>query len=146
MLSKNMKKRSVCIIRSNPVRPDSRVEKEAYTLKKAGYDVTILAWDRDNNHPERKDVIKVGEEEISIYRLGYKASFGDGFKNIKQYLQFQFSMRRWLKKKNFDILHACDFDTAFFSIGIAHRKGEKYDILVYHRLTVFIRRGNSQDR
>lgn len=42
-------KTRVCILRSNPVRPDSRVEKEAWSLAKAGYDVHILAWDRDTN-------------------------------------------------------------------------------------------------
>ena len=39
-----VKCKKVCIIRSNPVRPDSRVEKEAWTLKKNGYDVHILVF------------------------------------------------------------------------------------------------------
>ena len=32
----------ILFIRSNPVNPDSRVEKEVYTLLKAGYNVEIL--------------------------------------------------------------------------------------------------------
>ena len=76
-------KKSVCIIRSNPVRPDSRVEKEAWALKKAGYDVHILAWDRDTDIRETESSISVAETEIPITRLGYKATFGEGFKNIK---------------------------------------------------------------
>ena len=91
----------VCILRSNPVRPDSRVEKEAWSLKKAGYDVHILAWDRDTETKETNDVIKVGDLEIPITRLGFKASYGEGFKNLKAYLSFQFHMRKWLKKKQF---------------------------------------------
>ena len=36
----------VVMLRSNPVNPDSRVEKEVLALSKAGFDVQILAWDR----------------------------------------------------------------------------------------------------
>ena len=35
-------------------------------------------------------------------------------------------MRRYLRKHAFDVIHACDFDTAFFSIGAAKRKREKF--------------------
>lgn len=119
-------KKSVCIIRSNPVKPDSRVEREAWTLQNAGYNVHILAWDRDTNVRETDDFISVAGTHIPITRLGYKATFGEGFKNIKAYLGFQFHMRRWLRKNKFDIVHSCDFDTAFFSIGVVKRKKEKF--------------------
>ena len=120
-----MKKR-VCIIRSNPVLPDSRVEKEAWTLTKAGYDVHVLAWDRDDNYTEKNTFITVADEQIPITRLGYKATYGDGFKNIRPNLRFQFHMRKWLKKhkKEYDIIHACDLDTALFSKSAA--KGKKF--------------------
>lgn len=122
--TKTLKK--VCIIRSNPVRPDSRVEKEAWSLMDAGYDVHILAWDRDADTGEREDVITVAGKHIPITRIGYAATFGEGFKNIKSYLKFQFHMRKWLKENDFDIVHACDFDTAFFSFGIVRKKNEKF--------------------
>ena len=117
---------SVCIIRSNPVRPDSRVEKEAWSLVKAGYDVHILAWDRDTDVKESNGYIQIADVKIPITRLGYKASYGDGMKNLKAYLSFQFSMRKWLKKHDFNIVHACDFDTAFFSYEMVRRKKEKF--------------------
>ena len=118
--------KKVCIIRSNPVNPDSRVEKEAWSLKKAGYDVHILAWDRSSDQKEINDFITVAEEKISITRLGHKATYGEGMKNLKSYLAFQFHVRRWLKKNSFDVVHACDFDTAFFSQGVVRRKKEKF--------------------
>lgn len=121
----NMRKR-ICIIRSNPIKPDSRVEKEAWTLTKLGYDIHILAWDRDSNHKEEKGNVVVNGVSIPITRLGYKATFGEGFKNIIPFLQFQCHMRQWLRKNNFDVVHACDFDTAFSSIGIARKKHEKF--------------------
>lgn len=115
-------KKEICMIRSNPVRPDSRVEKEALALTRAGYHVHILAWDRDESHKPIEGKIKVAGIKIPITWLGYKASFGEGFKNIVPYLKFQFNMCKWLVKnrERFSIVHACDFDTAFFSSKIAH--------------------------
>lgn len=115
-----MNKRIV-ILRSNPVDPDSRVEKEAFALSKLGYSVTILCWDRSSNHSARVD--KLHDSTIDIIRLGYKASYGEGFKNIIPYLRFQLAMRRWLKKYRncYDLVHACDFDTANFTISVAKK-------------------------
>lgn len=116
----------VCILRSNPVKPDSRVEKEAWTLAKAGYDVHILAWDRDPDILECQDFVEVASIKIPITRLGHKATYGEGMKNLWAYLAFQFHMRKWLKEHDFDIVHACDFHTAFFSIGVEKRKSSKF--------------------
>ncbi|MBE6607649.1 MAG: glycosyltransferase family 4 protein [Ruminococcaceae bacterium] len=117
---------SVCILRSNPVRPDSRVEKEAWALAKAGYSVHILAWDRDTNELECQDYVSVADIKIPITRLGHKATYGEGIKNLGSYLKFQFHMRKWLKTNKFDIIHACDFDTALFSRGVAKRTKAKF--------------------
>lgn len=122
----------ICIIRSNPVRPDSRVEKEAWTLSKAGYDVHILAWDRDSDHSEQNGTIVVADREISITWLGYKAEYGAGRKSLKPFMKFQMHIRKWLKKhiNEYDAVHACDFDTAYFSMNIVkrHHKAFVYDI------------------
>lgn len=117
-----VKCKKVCIIRSNPVRPDSRVEKEAWTLKKNGYDVHILAWDRSTNIRETNDFVNVADCKIPITRLGYTATFGEGFKNVIPYLKFQLHMHKWLKKNRFDIVHSCDFDTAFFLVALLNVK------------------------
>ena len=120
----------VCIIRSNPVRPDSRVEKEALALVNAGYRVHILAWDRDSNHAEKKEKIVVGNREIPITRLGYKAAYAEGMRSIIPYLKFQFHMRKWLRQHSseYDIIHACDFHTAFFSLKYGKKKKFVFDI------------------
>lgn len=119
-----MKKKSVCIIRSNPVNPDSRVEKEAWTLLDLGYDVHVLAWDRSKNSSIENTVLRIMGKQIPIVRLCYKASFGEGMKNIVPYLKFQFAMRRWLQRNHYDVIHACDFDTAFFSQGVVKKKSK----------------------
>ena len=118
----------ICILRSNPVKPDSRVEKEALALHNAGYNVHILAWDRDTDHLPVTESITVAGKDIPITRLGFKASFGEGFKNIIPFLKFQFGIRKFLRKEHFDIVHACDFDTAFSSLGISKRKKYKFII------------------
>lgn len=114
----------VCILRSNPVKPDSRVEKEALALACAGYSVEIVCWDRDSNHKAVEDFLELGEMRVPIIRIGCKASFGEGLKNIIPYLKFQFFLRAWIRrhKDNIDILHACDFDTAFFTYKLARHK------------------------
>lgn len=123
-----MVRKNVCIIRSNPVNPDSRVEKEAKSLQKKGYNVQILAWDREANYRSRRESVRENNFEIPITRIGCKASYGEGMKNIFPYMKFQMTMRSWLKKnsENIDIIHACDFDTAFFSIGVAKIKKKKF--------------------
>lgn len=127
MESNKLVKKRIIITRSNPVCPDSRVEKEALTLMDEGYDVTILCWDRDSNHKIEKSFLNLSNKKIPILRIGYKATFGEGIKNLFQYLKFQFSMRHWIKKNHydFDILHACDFDTAFFTYRLAKRMKKK---------------------
>lgn len=120
------------MIRSNPVRPDSRVEKEAWSLIRAGYQVHILAWDRDGNHKEQDGQIQAAGCSIPITWLGYQANFGEGMKSIVPFLKFQMHMCRWLRRhmEEFDAVHACDFDTAFFSYHVVKRKHKKfiYDI------------------
>lgn len=119
-----IKDKKVVIMRSNPVSPDSRVEKEAYALKRAGYSVQILAWDRESNHGPEINVVDVANEKIKITRFGFKAKYGAGKKSIVPYLKFQFSLRSWLKRnlEEYDIVHACDFDTAFFTFKLCKRK------------------------
>lgn len=70
--------KSVVIIRSNAVRPDSRVEKEALALYNAGYNVRVLCWDRDSNHKISEELLIINGKQIPIIRIGYKASFGEG--------------------------------------------------------------------
>lgn len=92
----------------------------------SGHYVTIVAWDRDSNHPMSEEVLKTFGVEIPIVRFGYKAAFGAGMKSLKAYLKFQYSIYNWLvcNKDKYDIIHACDFDTAFTSC-IFHKLHKK---------------------
>lgn len=118
---------NVCIIRSNPVSPDSRVEKEAFSLVRNGFNVHILAWDRSKNGIT-ENVISVADVIVPITRIGVKGSYGERFKNIKARFKFVHLMRKWIKENisKFDIIHACDFDIAFFCIDITKHNKKKF--------------------
>lgn len=127
---------SVLFIRSNPVDPDSRVEKEVFTLVKEGYKVTILALDRSSNYKVRKEKLEFDSENVTIYRVGYKSTYGGGKKNFLALLRFQMSIISFFYKnrKKIKIIHACDLDTGLISVFLKKLFGVKlvYDIFDYY--------------
>lgn len=127
--------KKVLFLRSNPVNPDSRVEKEVECLFSEGYTVDIFCWDRGQNYPLRKDKIIIGEYECTIYRVGIKSVYGSGFrKNLFPLLKFQFKIFKFIKSNGYkyDIVHACDFDTACTAFMFAKNKAFIYDIFDFY--------------
>lgn len=124
----------VLFIRANPVKPDSRVEKEVASLVRNGYEVSILGWDRNGDYALRKEPLNDLMPEVVAYRVGIKSSFGSGMKNLKYLLKFQKEIRKFLKVNKYDVVHACDFDTAFTAFhSIDHKKTRfVYDIFDYY--------------
>lgn len=127
----------IIFIRSNPVDPDSRLEKEVNALLKVGHSIKILAWDRSSKYRLKKTTLCFENGDAEIYRFGIPAMFGGGIKkNLFPLLAFQLSIYQWLKKNinSFDAIHACDFDTAYTSSKIARKYKKKfvYDIFDYY--------------
>lgn len=127
----------VLIIRSNPVDPDPRVEKEADSLLEAGYIVDVFCWDRGSDHPVTESIRTLSHGNVNIYRIGISAAFGAGFrKNLRPLVRFQMEIIRFINKnyKDYDVLHVCDFDTAF--AGYIGSRGRClkliYDIFDYY--------------
>lgn len=118
----------IIITRSNPVDPDSRVEKEANSLVKAGYDVTLIVWDRNSDYKIKYDVKQLSDCEVKRIRFGSKAEYGAGFKSLVPYLKFQVRLFKWLfqNRKEYDLCHFCDFDTAFTGSIAARLLHKKY--------------------
>ena len=79
----------VLFIRANPVRPDSRVEKEVAVLNRLGYEVSVLCWDRSDNYPLRVEPLNETDKSTKAYRIGIKTGFGLGMKNLKYLIRFQ---------------------------------------------------------
>ena len=125
------KKVKILICRSNPVAPDPRVEKEARSLSQGGYSVQILGWDRTGGLPEHEDL---GWAQIN--RQSIRSRFARGLMNFFPLLRWQMHLLVWLvrHRKDYDILHACDFDTilpALVCKKIFHKK-LIYDIFDFY--------------
>lgn len=131
------KQMRVVFLRSNPVEPDTRVEKEANSLLKAGYEVEIVGWDRSSKYRVREKIKYLDSGKVKIHRIGITASYGGGIKkNLFPLFKFQIELYKWLYKnrKNFDIIHACDFDTAYTAYLFTKITNKKlvYDIFDYY--------------
>ena len=103
----------IVFLRSNPIDPDPRVEKEARVLNWAGYAVEVVGWDRAASLP-REELRDFGP----IKRLPMRVKFGSGLSDFPYLLRFQFGLIGYLisNRKRYDIIHACDFDTLLPSL------------------------------
>lgn len=121
----------VVVLRSNPIAPDPRVEKILIALSRAGYHPTAVGWDRSANLPV-EDVL----HKASLIRLPIAAKYGSGVQNLPALLRWQKGLLRWLKehKDQFDLIHACDFDTVLPALYCKLRWKKKviYDIFDFY--------------
>ena len=107
----------VLMLLSNPFRPDPRVHKEASSLVNAGYEVTILCWDREQKYP-KKEII----DGILIKRFGPKSSFESTKIFLKTVRKFWKEARQEMSGMKFDIIHAHDLDTLAPAVKEAKRR------------------------
>lgn len=97
----------------------------------------MLAWDRGSKYKAKCSYLELEAGKAKITRIGIPATFGGGIKkNLLALIVFQAEIYKWLyKNKNkFDVIHACDFDTAYTSFKFAHKYKKKfvYDIFDYY--------------
>lgn len=128
---KNEKKK-VIFIRSNPINPDSRVENEIDYLI-GNYDIEALGWDRRG---ENKKIEK--RKNFTIFRHRGRGNYGSGLKNIIPLLKWWVYEFIWLMDRDFDFIHACDFDTYLPALLIVKIKRKKiiYDIFDFYAYLV----------
>jgi glycosyltransferase involved in cell wall biosynthesis len=121
----------ILVCRSNPVSPDPRVEKEARSLRKAGFSVSVLGWDRSGELPGRESV-----REVEIHRLAIRAGYARGVMNFLPLLRWQVGLLIWLirHRRAYDLIHACDFDTILPALVCKYGFGKKvvYDIFDFY--------------
>jgi glycosyltransferase involved in cell wall biosynthesis len=125
-------KSKVLMLLSNPFRPDPRVHREAESLVRAGYGVTVLCWDRDGQHPAEE-----GVGGISVKRLGPASGYGDAMRVARDLPKFWRNSRRAAAGMDFDIVHAHDLDT--LSPGLKIAKMRKAPLIydsheIYHEM------------
>ncbi|MEM7673123.1 MAG: glycosyltransferase family 4 protein [Verrucomicrobiota bacterium] len=97
-----------------------RVINQAKSLVEAGFDVTILAWDRECDGPEQETL-----DGVKIVRFQIKAPVGSGPKNIFKMLKFNWAVRKYLKQDKPDIVHCYNLDTIITSLVTARSLGAK---------------------
>ncbi len=122
-------KKKVLMLLTNPFNPDPRVYKEAKSLVKAGYEITILCWDRQLKHKKKEKIDGINVERIRL-RAGY------GFKSMIFKLPI-FWIKLFFKalKKDFDIVHSHDFDTLLVGVLLKIFKKKK---LIYDSHELFL--------
>jgi glycosyltransferase involved in cell wall biosynthesis len=121
----------VLFLRSNPVDPDPRVEKEAAALAEMGYEVKVLGWDRTGR------LTRVVSAPFGVVeRIPLRARFGAGLSNLPGLLRFQLALAAYLirNRKAYDVIHACDFDTALTGYFLGRLLGKRviYDVFDFY--------------
>ncbi|MEK1310453.1 glycosyltransferase family 4 protein [Limosilactobacillus fermentum] len=127
----------VLMIRANQGFPDSRVEKEIYSLSKE-HEVELLGWDRTQNKKKiERRTVRINNKSFKYHLICIKASQGGGFKKL-MFPMFGFwnQMIKFIRKyqSNYDVIHFCDFDTAAMAFSVIDRRKTKivYDIFDYY--------------
>ena len=100
---------------SNPATFDQRPLKEAHSLARAGYSVTILAWDRELETPSDS----MFPDGVVIKRMRVGAGHGTPFLTIPKLLLFHLWCVVRLSLSRVDAIHCHDVDT--LPAGIAAR-------------------------
>lgn len=119
----------IVITRSNPIAPDARAEKIGLMLKESDCDVTLFGWDRTGALPKLEKTL-FG----TITRIRVKADYCLGLRLIPKLFAFWTGLFFKLLATDYDIIHACDFDTVLPALAAAKIKGKKivYDILDFY--------------
>jgi glycosyltransferase involved in cell wall biosynthesis len=112
---------------SNPFTSDPRVYNEAKTLIQAGYEVTVIAWDRERQNPSRQNWDGIEVVRLKTRLLPKQHRFGSplwvGF-NLILWQRQAYRQALTLNKKNpFAVIHCHDFDTLAIGIRLKRKLG-----------------------
>lgn len=128
---------NIIMTRSLKGNPDSRVEKELFSISKENK-IEFFGWNRYENKSEiTNELVDAYGKKIRFYHYNRIAPIGFGFKKLLiPLLRFWMAEYDFLKKKreDYSIIHACDFDTVIpaFLISKKYNKKLVYDIFDYY--------------
>ncbi len=145
------------MVLSNAFRPDPRVLKEARSLAVAGYEVTVIAWDREGKYPAeelaRSETGQSGEarletgshpggvgqsDEFGVFTVqrvqDVRSSYGAGLAQALRLPRFWLHAWRRLNRLRPDVVHCHDFDTLppGWLWAKVHRRPVIYDAHEYY--------------
>lgn len=103
-----MNKKKILLIRSQDILTDSRVHRYEKWFIENNVQYGILGWDRVNKNLSRK----------STDYCRINAAYNLGSKGIKYRIKWNIFILKYLisNRKNYDVIHACDFDTIMPSV------------------------------
>ncbi len=115
---------------SNAFRPDPRVLKEARSLAEAGYEVAVIAWDREGKYPAEEDTSSFTVQRVQDVR----SSYGAGIRQALRLPRFWLHAWRRLSRLRPDVVHCHDFDTLppGWLWAKVHRRPVIYDAHEYY--------------
>lgn len=108
-----------------------RVINQAKFLSEQGYQVAIAYWERGVVTEENETIARNIKEQFNINSIAIKtkeAKYGKGISNIIQRLNYFRKVIKYIKRNNYDAIHAVDFDSAFPSY-VAVRKNKKVHLI-----------------
>ena len=112
---------------SNAFAIDRRVYAEATSLLKAGYEVTVIAWDRERQNPSRQNLDGIEVVRLRTRLLPKQYRFG-------YFLWVEFNLLLWQRQayrqalilnreKRFAVIHCHDFDTLAIGTRLKRKLG-----------------------
>lgn len=125
----------VFYIRSTSIINDSRASKEISSLINNGFKVTVVGWDRDSRL-SNSSKLNINGNDVDAIMFTMKSKYGGSISTILGLACFQAWLYKTLKRniKNYEVLHACDFDCGFIANKIAKKYNKKlvYDMYDYY--------------
>jgi len=102
---------------------DPRTYLQAKTLLEHGYDVEVVAWNREQKCPKREVM-----DGVVVTRLGGQATYGQGIRQLAGLLRFWWEAVRTLQPAKIDIVHSVNLDMLLPALWLTRTKGGR---LVY---------------
>ncbi|MFZ2097928.1 MAG: glycosyltransferase family 4 protein [Anaerolineales bacterium] len=113
---------NIVMLLSNAFRPDPRVVKEANSLAEAGYDLSIICWDRKGEFPA-EETLPNGVRVLRIQNI--HTVYGAGVKQILYTPRFWKAAMRKAIPLTPDLVHCHDLDTLYAGVQIKKQVGCK---------------------
>jgi len=97
-----------------------RIYNEARTLVEAGYDVTLIAWDRDESCPAFENI-----DGIKVERIPLRAGFIKGPINALKHIPFNAKLLKRVVSCDADVIHCFNLDTMLVGLAAAKVRRRK---------------------
>lgn len=112
---------------------DARAQKEIDAFARAGADLRILEWNKDERYAPRRKAVRIRGRDMACDSVGIPVRKTEGIRsNLVPLLRYERTLFRWLRKnrKAFDVIHCVNLDTAYVCrlFGRLYGKPYVYDI------------------